>query len=360
MLTRRLGVALGLLALLYAPAQAQTPADSVACDVCLPPNTVKPLETLFEPGFQISFGGQYTSSGTIMNGSRTISNPIGQYIDTLNTQLQLGYNIERNVGVQLTLPFIARSWRRPFNGVIQNGDISGLGDISLTANYAPVQQFDKDSALVLNLIGGLKLPTGNSSFLSEQVPGAGGGVAHNHAEEDADHQDRELYPIKKHGDEDHGEEEEAPALPASAIDGHDLALGSGSVDGILGGSLFFRQDSFFLNTGCQAQLRTTGSYGYRYGNLFQWNIGPGFTVIRDEDLMMGLEMDALGEHKGPDYESGVKTDHFYDYVFLGPNLWVSSSDVYGQLGVDIPVHEHVGELQPVPDYRVKLNVTVRL
>lgn len=348
MLTRRLVVALGLLAFCHAPARADDPAQSVACDVCLPPTVVKPIQTLFEPGFQLNVGGQYTSSGTILEGSRSLSNPLDQYLNSLNMQVQLGYNIEQNVGVQLTLPFLTRNWRRPFNGAIQDGSTSGLGDVSLTANFAPVQQFSEDSTLVLNLTGGLKLPTGDSSYLAEELPGAAGSD---------EEQARELYPVRYHGDHHHEDEDE---LPASGVHGHDIALGSGSVDGILGGTLFFRQDDFFLNTGCQAQLRTTGSYGYRFGDLFTWNVGPGFTPIRNEDMMMGLELDLAGEHKGRDSSFGVPNDHNYDFIYLGPQLWVSSQDLSAQLGVDIPVSQDVGELQVVPDYRVKLNVTWRL
>ena len=95
----------------------------------------------------------------------------------------------------------AREFRRQEAGGIVNGDESGLGDLSLLGSWAAYIGVTENTITRLTLLGGLKLPSGNSRRLKEEL--------------------RESDEVE------------------SGIHGHDLALGSGSVDGIVGAQLFW-------------------------------------------------------------------------------------------------------------------------
>ena len=52
---------------------------------------------------------------------------------------------------------------------------------------------------------------------------------------------------------------EVPGAPESGIHGHDLTLGSGSYDGIIGGQFSLRYKSFFFLTDTQFVVRGAGA-----------------------------------------------------------------------------------------------------
>lgn len=70
-------------------------------------------------------------------------------------------------------------------------------------------------------------------------------------------------------------EVEIEGAPLSGIHGHDLALGSGSYDAVLGAGVFTRYRSAFFQASVQYTVRTTGSYDYRYANDVSFDLGPG-------------------------------------------------------------------------------------
>src|SRR5207237_5359972 len=125
---------------------------------------------------------------------------------------------------------------------IEQGTVSGVGDLSLLGKYTVYQRTRKESTISLAVLGGLKLPTGDSSRLSEP------------------------------------EVENEEPLPESGIAGHDLALGSGSVDGIIGSTFSVRWDRVFVNGGLQYAIRTEGAYGHQYANDLTWSGGAGYFV----------------------------------------------------------------------------------
>jgi hypothetical protein len=114
----------------------------------------------------------------------------------------------------------------------------------------------------VNLLGGLKLPSGNPDFLGEELEPvgapAGPGVP--------------LRGVPQHstpgGDDDH---DDPPGRRLfGGIHGHDLALGSGSVDGILGASTYASYDRFFMTAVVQYAVRREGAFDYRYANDLTW------------------------------------------------------------------------------------------
>lgn len=304
----------------------QLEAQLLACDLCgcsMVPNS---LQSQLERGWRLGVSEQYTHFGRIFVDGNKISNTANQSMDSSTTQFLVSYNFSKKVGLQLSLPYIHRSYRRAASGGVENGTEQGLGDLSLRARYTPLAKFSDDSAFVASLHGGLKLPTGNPSRINEELA---------EGEEDAD------------------------SVP-SAIHGHDLALGSGSVDGLLGADVLWRSGSFLVTAGAEYNLRTRGHAGYQYANDFQWNVAPGFYLLHKDGRLAGLQLRLAGESKGKDNLSGVTAeDTGINSLYLGPQFSWSSPELVGQFGLDLPVSIENTALQSVPSYRLRFYLSRR-
>jgi hypothetical protein len=274
------------------------------------------------------FGGiaeQYTHLGTLQEDGQKVENTVGQVIDSSVSQVFAGYNFSDRFGLQLNLPVIYRSYTRPYGSAIENGTVSGIGDISVLGKFTVYQRMRQDFSLNWSVLGGLKLPTGDSSILGEP------------------------------------EVESEPPLPDSGIAGHDLALGSGSVDGIIGSSFSVRWKHLFFNNGLQYAIRTEGAYGHQYANDLTWSGGPGVFLALKEEYTLSLQVVVSGESKGKDSFYGVPDqDSAETIVYLGPQINFTWSDkLSAQIGGDLPVSIDNTGLQAVPDYRVHLAFTWR-
>jgi hypothetical protein len=297
---------------------------AAACDLC----AVYAVTHAHGESSSGLFGGvaeQFTHYGTLQEDSHKVSNPIDQHIDSSISQLFIGNNFTERVGVQFNLPVIYREFRRPHGPVIENGTQFGIGDASLLGNFAAYRSMHKNSTFIVNLLGGLKFPTGNASHLNEP------------------------------------DVESENGLPDSGIAGHDLALGSGSVDGILGTSIYGRWKHFYLSAGFQYAARTEGDFGHQYANDFTWAGGPGYYIALADDYSIALQALVSGESKGKDTNRGVPDeDSAVTSVFLGPQIdFTWSTRLSAHIGVDLPVSLENTGLQAVPDYRVHAAVTWR-
>ena len=156
------------------------------------------------------------------------------------------------------------------------------------------------------------------------------------------------------------EEEEIPGVPESGIHGHDLALGTGSYDGIFGGQTSLRYRNFFFQADAQFALRGSGRHDYDYANDVSWSGGPGYYLVRNSHTIVVLQFVVSGEHKDVDRFRGEPAeDTGITSVFLGPRLVASMGRASGELGVDIPVSIDNTALQIVPDYRLRASFAIR-
>ncbi|HSH93666.1 MAG TPA: hypothetical protein VK968_05940, partial [Roseimicrobium sp.] len=194
-----------------------TPA--MACDLC---SVYSVAQARGESGSGIfaAVAGQFTHFGTVQQDGVKQANVAEQRLDSYITQIVAGYNFNDRLGVQVNLPWIERSYKRPDGLAIEQGNVRGIGDISLLGRLALVTLEEEKTTLRWQLQGGVKLPTGSSKRIYEEV--------------------LELT---------------APPPPPGAIDsgihGHDLALGTGSVDGIVGTSIYARWSKLFLTVNAQ-------------------------------------------------------------------------------------------------------------
>jgi hypothetical protein len=305
-----------------------TPA--VACDLCSVYSAMQARGEI-DKGFTAGIAEQFTHYGTLQEDGHKVPNDLDQHLDSSIVQIFAGRNFTERFGLQVNLPIIYRSFQRADDlGGIERGSESGIGDVSLVANLLAYRQATKKSTIAWTVHGGVKFPTGSSDRLQEEV-------------------DELTAPQPPLG------------APESGIHGHDLALGSGSVDGIVGTGIYARQQRLFLAANAQYSIRTKGDFDYRYANDLSWWGGPGIYLSLTESYTVSLQVNVSGETKGRDTFQGAKADDTgITSVFLGPQISLTWGErLSAEIGADLPLSIDNTALQSVPDYRVRAAVNWR-
>ena len=247
--------------------------------------------------------------------------------------------------MQVNVPLIYRSFRRPEGFTIDRGTESGLGDVSLLGQFVVFHKeyggsralnFDgaknprmeirePDLTVSALLIGGVKFPTGDTSRIKEEF-----------------------------------NEVEVEGAPESGIHGHDLTLGTGSYDVIVGGQTSLRYKSFFFQSELQFTLRGDGAHQYHFANDLTWNGGPGYYFVRNRNVIVGLQGACYGEHKDVDRFRGKPADDTgITSVAVGPTAVVSVGKWSGEFAAEFPLFIDNTALQVVSDYRLRASFGVR-
>lgn len=254
---------------------------------------------------------QFTHFGTLQNDGREVP-ANGEYIDSSVSQVFAGYNFSQHFGVQFNLPVIYRD----FGSASAHGAETGIGDASLAGNFQIYRKNTGNFTFIWSALAGVKFPTGSSDRL--------------------------------------GQPDFAPG-----IGGHDLALGSGSFDGLFGASFSTRWKRIFLAGQMQYALRTEGDFQHRYADDWAWAAGPGVYLALADDYSVALSFTASGETKGKDTFAAVPdADSAETLVYVGPEInWTWTDQLSAHVGVDLPVSIANSGLQVVPDYRIHAAVT---
>jgi hypothetical protein len=265
------------------------------------------------------FGGvaeQYTYFNTFQVDGHDVANVGDQYIQSSMSQVFAGYNFNNRVGVQFNLPVIWRS----YGYQSARGSESGIGDVSLIGNVRLYEKLTENFTLNWTGLGGVKFPTGSTSRLNPDLPDF-----------------------------------------APGIGGHDLTLGSGSYDGLVGTGFYARWKRVFLAGSMQYAIRTEGAYQYQFANDWTWLGGPGVYLLLGHEHTLSLQAVVSGESKGQDTLAGVATDDTaVTSVFLGPQInYTWSSRLSALVGADLPVSIVSSGEQVVPTYRIRGAVTWR-
>ena len=288
---------------------------------------------------------QFTHFGTLQFEGDEVPNPADQYENSSITQLVAGYSFNARFALQLNVPLIYRWYQRPNGFAIERGTEAGLGDLSLLANLVlfdlesgrgravnfddpknpRIEIHEPDFTLSGVLICGVKFPTGDTNRLREEF-----------------------------------NEVEIPGAPESGIHGHDLTLGTGSYDAIMGGRTSLRYESFFFDAELQFTLRGDGAHQYHFANDLSWSGGPGYYLVCKKDAIVGAQLVVSGEHKDLDrFRGKAAEDTGINSVFLGPRFLVSIGKWSAEIGAELPVSIDNTALQIVPDYRLQANVSLR-
>lgn len=320
-------------------------ARAHACDVCAVYTATELREARVGP--RLGVAEQFTSFTTLQDGGREVPNPAGERLNSSITQVIAGYNLTPRFGLQLGLPIISRTYRRLEDGRAVDGDESGVGDLTLVGNWLALSRAGEQSVLRISLLGGLKLPSGDPDRLREESA-----EGHHHDEETGLR--RGITPLHTEpspGGEAPVEHHEAE----SGIHGHDLALGSGSVDGIVGGTLFYSWRRLFVTAAGQYAIRTEGAFGYTYANDLSWSGGPGVLAVLTHRATLGVQTLFSGETKGKDDLQGVAADDTgITALYLGPGFTFTWGTSLGaEIAADLPVVQNNTALQIVADYRLR-------
>lgn len=359
---------------LFASSIAQA-RDLCACELPLIRLTPK-------AGWHGGFSEQYTDYGRLQDSGRGIANPGGQYMHSSITQLYAGYDFTDTFGVQLNIPYIARTFRRAEFGAIESGNESGFGDVSLIGSWTAVHIERGDFRYTARVNAGIKLPTGDSSRLKEEgrhgheeqeirqvipaVPEISRNVTRQVPTGKVRFINANIVPIFR------TETQKVIIRPAqpeqvivqrfpgdeSGVHGHDLALGTGSIDGVIGTDFHGQWKRAFFDAGLQFTLRGNGRHEYDYADDVSWHAGVGVVLLEKAKWTAALGVRFSGETKGEDDFRGERLDDTsINTVFVGPRLAVTWDEkLSANIGIDFPIQRENSGIQTVPEYRVQAGV----
>lgn len=315
-------------------------SPALACDLCSIYAALDARES--HPGWYASLFEQYSDFSTLQEEGDEVHNEVDQSLESSISQLIVGYQFNGRWGVQVNVPVIDRSFERPEGEILESGSESGMGDVTLLAHWRAFERLSDQRITTVTFLAGIKAPTGSSDRLAEEA-------SEEHHEESA--ASAALTP--KHEGEEHG-------VP-SGLHGHDLSLGSGSTDGVLGASLFSSWNRWYLQAQTQYTLRTEGDFDYRFANELSWSVSPGYFIALSHGQSVGVGVQIYGEKKGEDELNGARLDDTaLDAVYGGPTFSFSRQGRWlAELAVDLPLSQENSALQLVPDFRARLGLTWR-
>ena len=313
----------------------------MACDMCSVYSALQ-AQGVGGKGFFAGVVEQYIHEGTLQNEGQKINNPYGQYLNDSVTTVYAGYNLNSRLDLQFNLPIIDRSYQRPVGSTVQTGSEFGIGDASVIGNFVIYRKIEKDFSFSWNFLGGIKFPTGDTSRLNDPEYQTGGGSHGFHASTATNGTTTTTSAVGTN----------------SGVFSHSLALGSGSLDGVVGTSVSARWQKFFVNAGMQYSLTTEGAYSHQYANDLTWSGGPGYYFLLKEDYTLSLQAVVSGDYRGNDTYSGVSDGHSaLTIVYVGPQInFTWTEKLSALLAVDVPVSIYNSGTQIVPDYKIRAAV----
>jgi len=327
---------------------------AAACDVCAVYTATEMGET--RTGFRLGVAEQYSFFNTIKRDGEDIGNPADELVNSSITQLLFGYGVTPRFGLQLNLPVIARQFRRlDHQGNIEHGNEDGFGDMSLVGQYLVWSDVRETSVFRFSVLGGVKFPTGDSSRLGEEL-----------AEEDEPTAvalrtaARRLRPRHTPDPPPSGGGGGTPQL-VSGVHGHDLTLGSGSFDGIIGASVFWSWQRFYVTAATQFAIRSEGDFDYQFADDLTWLGGPGVYALLTHQYSLGLQAVLSGETKGEDTQQGQRLDDTgITALYVGPGFTFTwGTSLAADVALDLPAVQDNTSVQIVPNYRIRGGLTWR-
>jgi hypothetical protein len=285
-------------------------------------------------GWLAGISEQFSRYDDLRDRGHRLADDSGQYLDSSITQLFIGYGITDRLTAQVNVPYIHRAFERPEHHGVDKGTVSGLGDITALAQYTLMRNDGDDTTFVWRALGGIKFGTGDSDRLQEEL--------------DEGHDDDAALAAPKHGGDDHDG-------PISGIHGHDLALGSGSTDFLVGTAAFWRSGRWYGSGDLQYAIRRSGDFDYRFGNDLQWTVSGGRYLVLEHDHTVSLQLNLSGEDKDYDELAGMQLDDTHARVlFLGPQLGFTSGSRWSlEVRAEAPIDTDNSAIQTTASWRVR-------
>ena len=311
-----------------------------ACELCAIYNASN-ARAESTSGFTFSVAEQFTRFGTELLDDQEITRANPDFLDDSITHLVPGYNFSPQFGISLNVPMVYRSFQRtdlrfsltgPPVLFTERGSEFDLGDIALIGRWTVLAKREMKYDIIVNLLGGIKFPTGETDRLQNEV-------------EQSEIFNALLPPGTPHDPLEHS---------LSSVHQHDLSPGSGSFDGIFGVTLNGRWKRWFFNGQFQYSLRTEGEASFEYGDDLLVSGGPGRYWIANKHCSLSLQALATYETMAHDRllgQTSARTGSTGWY--FGPQINFTLGEHFSaNAGVDIPLQITANGFQNVPDYRI--------
>ena len=311
-----------------------------ACDLCSVYTAVAMEQA--KTGPRVGLAEQFSSLKTLQLAGDEVPNEAGEMLRSSVTQLLIGYNFSSTLGVQASVPWIERHFRQATEtgtGTIA-GREDGLGDVALTGRWVALDRIGENQTMLrATLRGGVKLPTGDSDLLAEELHDDELSVAS---------QGESLGGARQDGSHEGG------------VHAHDLALGTGSTDYLAGADLFASRGRAFASLAVDYTIRTEGDHDYRYADDLTIAGGPGLFFTRGaSEHRLAVQVVGTMQSKGQDTQAGQKVSgSALTALYLGPRVLYSwRTSLVAELALDLPAILNNSGLSVVPDYRLRAGFT---
>jgi hypothetical protein len=336
----RIRLASGL-ALLFALSGAR------ACELCAIYNAGNVTgET--DSGLIFTLSEQYIPYNVTLFNGREVSLSHPDYLNASITHLVPGYNFSSRFGINLNIPLEYYDFRRtdirysttaPPVVRTEKGGEFGLGDLALIGRATVFQYSDMHRGLIVNLLSGVKFPTGDARRIDDEV------------QQSLVFQSL-LPPGTPHDPLSHS---------ISSVHQHQLALGSGSYDGVFALIVNSRYDRFFANGQFQYYLRTHGEENFKFGDEIIITGGPGAFLFLERTWTLSVAVNGTYDSMGRDELIGKVSDRTGSTEwFVGPYVYFSFGTHFtANAGVDLPLYVTNHGFQSLPEYQVRGGVTWR-
>jgi hypothetical protein len=318
-----------------------------ACELCAIYNAANTLGQNGS-GFTFTVAEQYIpyNVSQVDGQEVTLANP--NYLYSSITHVVPGYNFSSRFGVSLNLPLTYLDFKRtdlrysltaPPVLFTEKGTEFGLGDIALIGRFTVLNKQAMKYGFSVNLLGGVKFPTGDASRLNDEVM-------------QSEIFQSFLPPGTPHDPLGHS---------ITSVHQHMLALGSGSYDGVFGLTENSRWKRWFINAQFQYYLRTKGEAGFQYGDELLISGGPGAFLWLNESCALSLQANALYDTMARDELLDKPSDRTgLTAWYLGPLLSFSWGEHFSMnAGVDVPLRIANNGFQSVPSYRFEGGIAYR-
>lgn len=312
-------------------------AQVSACELCTIYNIENAYATRTDSssGFLFALSEQYVNYDTLQFKGEPFPghSPFFQsaFLHSSITHFVPGYNFSSRLGVSLNIPYVYREFHRtevtPFGKRIdERGTISDPGDTALIGRWTAFQLHEMDYAVNLNILLGVKFPTGETERLEDE------------------RRQEILYQSafgKKH------------AHAFGGIHQHDLSAGTGSFDGVFGATGNVRWKRLFFNGQVQYYYRSE-ALDYQMGDEVIVSGGPGVYVLLVDKATFSVQANAFYENQNSDRAlDQVNVQTGFTSWYFGPQLAFTWGERFSaNAGVDIPLRIFNRGIQDVPSYRV--------
>ncbi len=302
-------------------------AQAQDCDRCVATNYLQSAFLQEVPnhiGLQLAYDYRHT----MLTGSTDTPNAADEKVATTLINLYYSQGLVEGTTLDVYLPFKSLAYTERPNYTYDSGRDSGLGDISLVLTQQIFGGLRDRKMVDWRVRGGVKLPTGDSSQLNN-------------------------YPQAPVAPDPQGR-----VYPTSALYPYDRAVGSGSVDWIVGSSYVVRYEDFFGVVDGQFIGRTAGENDFTFGNTVTVRVTPGYIFSYAKGNEFSILLDAAYRYDAQaDYDGTTVADSGQTAFTMGPQLMGNfRNKVLASIGIALPIYQNVEGTQLASDYQILASV----